>query len=89
MTMTITRSQKATCLSALTNETTTNPTSFPSGLVLAVEHLRHRYIRPRCPEENGKVERSHRIDQDEFWSRHSFDSFAIAAAQLAGLGADP
>jgi transposase InsO family protein len=42
---------------------------FPFSFVLAVEErgIKHRYIRPRCPEKNGKVERSHRIDP-EFWS---------------------
>lgn len=27
----------------------------------------HKFIRPRTPEHNGKVERSHRIDQDKFY----------------------
>jgi transposase InsO family protein len=44
--------------------------------------IRHRYIRPRCPEQNGKVERSHRIDHDEFWSRHDFETFEAAAMAL-------
>jgi transposase InsO family protein len=37
--------------------------------MLAVQALgiKHRYIRPRRPQQNGKVERSHRIDQEEFW----------------------
>jgi transposase InsO family protein len=38
-----------------------------------------RYITPRCPEQNGKVERSHRVDEEEFWSRTKFDDFARAA----------
>jgi hypothetical protein len=29
--------------------------------------MRHRYIKPRRPQQNGKVERSHRIDNEEFW----------------------
>ncbi len=29
--------------------------------------MRHIYIKPRSPELNGKVERSHRTDQDEFY----------------------
>ena len=29
--------------------------------------LRHVYIKPRSPQLNGKVERSHRTDQDEFY----------------------
>jgi transposase InsO family protein len=31
---------------------------------------------------NGKVERSHRIDDEEFWQRHSFSSFDDAAVAL-------
>ena len=29
--------------------------------------MRHNYIKPRSPQLNGKVERSHRIDQEEFY----------------------
>ena len=29
--------------------------------------MRHVYIKPRSPELNGKVERSHRTDQEEFY----------------------
>jgi transposase InsO family protein len=29
--------------------------------------IKHVYIRPRTPHLNGKVERSHRIDDDEFY----------------------
>ena len=29
--------------------------------------IRHVYIKPRSPELNGKVERSHRSDQEEFY----------------------
>ena len=41
-----------------------NGREFPLDFVLAVEAagIRHRYIRPRRPQQNGKVERSHRID---------------------------
>jgi transposase InsO family protein len=31
---------------------------------------------------NGKVERSHRIDQEEFWGRRRFDDFDAAAVGL-------
>jgi len=57
---------------------------FPLHFRLSVEALgiRHRYIRPRRPQQNGKVERSHRIDHDEFWSRHRFRSFDEAADAL-------
>ena len=43
--------------------------------------IRHRYIRPRRPQQNGKVERSHRIDQEEFWGRQRFQDFDAAAAR--------
>jgi hypothetical protein len=41
--------------------------------------MRLHYIKPRCPEQNGKVERSHRVDEEEFWSRSTFESFTSAA----------
>jgi transposase InsO family protein len=44
--------------------------------------IRHRYIRPRRPQQNGKVERSHRIDHEEFWSRQRFADFDTAVTAL-------
>jgi transposase InsO family protein len=37
---------------------------------------------PRRPEQNGKVERSHRIDDEEFWQRESFAGFDDAIIAL-------
>ena len=34
--------------------------------------IRHKLIKPRTPQLNGKVERSHRIDNDRFYSRFKF-----------------
>ena len=34
---------------------------------LAARDIRHVYIRPRTPHLNGKVERSHRVDDQEFY----------------------
>ena len=34
--------------------------------------MRHVYIKPRSPQLNGKVERSHRIDQEEFYQLLSY-----------------
>ena len=34
----------------------------------------HKLIRPRTPEHNGKVKRSHRIDQERFYRTLSFSS---------------
>lgn len=44
--------------------------------------MRHRYIKPRRPQQNGKVERSHRIDSEEFWGRHEFMDRVEAEPQL-------
>src|SRR5215831_8060343 len=43
-------------------------------------------IRPRRPQQNGKVERSHRIDQEEFWGRHRFQDFDAVATALREWG---
>lgn len=47
-----------------------NGHEFPFEFELEVERagMTLRRIRPRCPQQNGKVERSHRIDDEEFWS---------------------
>ena len=34
---------------------------------LESQDIRHVYIRPRTPHLNGKVERSHRVDEQEFY----------------------
>ena len=62
-----------------------NGSEFPLAFKLAVEAagIRHRYIKPRRPQQNGKVERSHRIDDEEFWSRHDFDAQDDAEGPLA------
>jgi transposase InsO family protein len=61
-----------------------NGREFPLEFALAVEAagIRHRYIRPRRPQQNGKVERSHRIDHEEFWGRHRFADFETATTAL-------
>ncbi len=61
-----------------------NGTEFPLAFALTVQQagMRPRYIKPRCPEQNGKVERSHRVDEEEFWSCSTFDGFAPAAEAL-------
>lgn len=43
--------------------------------------IRHKFIRPRTPEHNGKVERSHRIDQEKFYRFLKFFSLADLASQ--------
>ncbi len=63
---------------------TDNGSEFPLAFALTVQAagIRTRYITPRCPEQNGKVERSHRIDNEEFWYRHDFTDDAAAATAL-------
>lgn len=36
--------------------------------------ITHKFIRPRTPEHNGKVERSHRVDQEKFYRTMRFHS---------------
>ena len=45
--------------------------------------IQHKRIRPFTPRHNGKVERSHRKDNEEFYSSHSFYSFEDFKKQLA------
>jgi len=61
-----------------------NGTEFPLAFALTVQEagIKLRYIKPRRPDQNGKVERCHRIDGEEFWTRQTFDSFDQAARAL-------
>ena len=45
--------------------------------------IRHKLIRPYSPRHNGKVERSHRKDNEEFYASHRFYSFDDFKKQLA------
>ena len=44
--------------------------------------IRHKLIRPYTLRHNGKVERSHRKDNERFYATHSFYSFEDFAKQL-------
>lgn len=46
-------------------------------------HIRHKLIRPYTPRHNGKVERSHRKDNEEFYACHKFFNFTDFEKQLA------
>lgn len=65
---------------------TDHGTEFSLIFALAVRGLsiHHRYIKPRCPDQNGKVERSHRVANEEFWGRRTFATFDEASAALHG-----
>nr|WP_207718954.1 DDE-type integrase/transposase/recombinase [Oribacterium sp. oral taxon 102] len=57
-----------------------NLTLFPKRLA---EHgIRHKQIRPFTPRHNGKVERSHRKDNERFYATHTFYSFEDFSRQL-------
>ena len=45
--------------------------------------IRHKLIRPYTPRHNGKVERSHRKDNEYFYASHRFYSFEDFQRQLA------
>lgn len=66
-----------------TNRFTTHrekPTLFQTHL--EAHGIRHKLIRPYTPRHNGKVERSHRKDNERFYATHSFYSFQDFATQL-------
>ncbi len=41
-------------------------------ITLAKLGIKHKLIRPYTPRHNGKVERSHRKDNEEFYASHRF-----------------
>ena len=45
-------------------------------------HIEHKLIRPRTPWHNGKVERSHRNDQERFYNHMSFYSYDDLLTQM-------
>ena len=44
--------------------------------------IQHKLIKPFTPRHNGKIERSHRKDNEEFYASHSFYSFQDFKSQL-------
>ena len=65
----------------LTSNATKRLTLFEK--TLAELGIRHKLIRPFTPRHNGKVERSHRKDNEEFYASHKFFSFDDFKKQLA------
>ena len=49
---------------------------------LIKQGIRHKLIRPYTPRHNGKVERSHRKDNERFYATHTFYSFDDFSKQL-------
>ena len=54
----------------------------PLDLFCEKNGIPHRTIRPRTPWHNGKVERSHRSDQERFYNYLSFYSFDDLQVQM-------
>ena len=54
------------------------------GFHLVQQQVKHRLIRPRTPRLNGKVERSHRTDEQEFYSKQNFTDEEDLKTKLAG-----
>lgn len=54
----------------------------PFDVLCAQLHIKHKLIRPRTPWHNGKVERSHRNDQERFYNYLRFYSFEDLQRQM-------
>ena len=62
---------------------TQNPTPTLFERTLEQCGIRHKLIKPYTPRHNGKVERSHRKDNEYFYATHTFNSFDDFKTQLA------
>ena len=62
---------------------TSNPTPTLFEASLKQRGITHKLIRPYTPRHNGKVERSHRKDNEYFYAVHKFYSFDDFKKQLA------
>lgn len=60
-----------------------NPTPTLFEARLKQYGIRHKLIKPYTPRHNGKVERSHRKDNEYFYATHRFYSFEDFKKQLA------
>ena len=54
----------------------------PFDVFCNLYHIQHHVLRPRTPWHNGKVERSHRNDQERFYNYLSFYSFNDLQRQM-------
>ncbi|MCD8358253.1 MAG: integrase core domain-containing protein, partial [Oscillospiraceae bacterium] len=54
----------------------------PLDVLYSRLHIIHKTIRPRTPWHNGKVERSHRRDQERFYNYLSFYSYEDLQIQM-------
>jgi transposase InsO family protein len=56
--------------------------THPLDVLLNDLNIKHQLIRPRTPRHNGKVERSHRNDQNRFYSYLKFYSYDDLKIQM-------
>lgn len=54
----------------------------PLDILCKQLHMQHKKIRPRTPQHNGKVERSHRNDQERFYNIMHFYSYSDLMIQM-------
>ena len=54
----------------------------PLDILCKQLHMQHKKIRPRTPQHNGKVERSHRNDQERFYNIMHFYSYSDLVIQM-------
>lgn len=59
-----------------------NPTPTMFEKALSEHNIRHKLIKPYTPRHNGRVERSHRKDNEYFYATHTFYSLDGLAKQL-------
>lgn len=62
---------------------TKNDISHPMDILCQELNIQHKLLRPRTPRHNGKVERSHRNDQERFYNHLKFYSFEDLHKQMA------
>ena len=56
--------------------------THPLDLLYSKLNIVHKRIRPRTPRHNGKVERSHRNDQERFYNHMSFYDYDDLQIQM-------
>lgn len=56
--------------------------THPLDILCNELNIHHKRIRPRTPRHNGKVERSHRNDQERFYNHMSFYSYQDLMVQM-------
>lgn len=76
---------KGTFPAAIRQVQTDNGPEFSTDFTFYLDRqgIHHRRIKPRTPRLNGKVERSHRTDEQEFYSRQKFKDLEDMKGKLS------